>query len=732
MKRALALGSLLCLIITALVLARGVALSSAHAGPPPDLRTYDPLVPSPRRLAAVPGQIIVKFKPGLAPGARAEIVQPYGGALAQRLPVADYYLVTVKEISRDTVPQTITSLNKSPYVESAEPNYYRYADGAPNDPYYAYQWHLAKIQMPTAWDLTAGSGITVAVVDTGIAYEDYAQYKKAPDLANTTFVPGWNFVNSTSHANDDNSHGTHVAGTIAQSTNNNLGVAGVAYQARLMPLKALNANGAGQDDWVASAIVWAADSGAKVINLSLGAESPAGILEDAVNYAYGKGVVVVAAAGNSGVGSLSYPAAYPNVIAVGAVRYDEARSPYSNYGTGLAVMAPGGDLGVDQNNDSYPDGVLQQTFDPNSHDPAAFGYWFFQGTSMATPHVSGVAALLMARGVATTPDTVRQVLQASAKDLGSPGWDPQYGYGLVQARSALDWLPPATGTATRTPTQTGTPTSTPSPTPTGSKTATPTATPTLASPLTITGVRFLPVSLSSGDLLQVDIGVRNDSTGLALTQGPNPGFIYNEGDSVDSRGYPDINGRWRVGVEYGARVGGKDHPYRWGLGADLAAGNSITVTGYIRLNTVRSTSYWAGLVQELWRWWQDNLGMTTITVGSPPTEFDLRITGGFVTRYANIFQCTQDGTRQKVWSVGFSGTTATYQYTRPLPAGHSCGSINPTFGEYQLTISAGTMTPGAWATQCLPSGGVRRVWRAAGNGRDVPFVYPELAASCPI
>jgi hypothetical protein len=573
--------------------------------------------------------------------------------------------------------------------------------------------------MPTAWDVSAGSAITVAIVDTGIAYENYGQYKLAPDLAGAVFVAGWNFINNTAHANDDNAHGTHVAGTIAQRTNNALGVAGVAYQARLMPLKALNASGVGQDDWVASAIVWAADNGAKVINLSLGADSPSLILEDAVNYAYGKGVVVVAAAGNSGLGVLNYPAAYPNVIAVGAVRHDETRSSYSNYGSGLDVVAPGGDLAVDQNNDGYPDGVLQQTFDPNTKDPADFSYWFFQGTSMAAPHVSGVAALLLANGGATTPAQVRQALQQSAKDLGQPGWDPQYGYGLVQARSALDWIAP-------TPTATATP---PGPTPTPTNTATPTPIP--PSPLTITGVSFSPVSLPSGDVLRVDIGVRNDSGATALTQGPNPGFVFSEGDTVDSRGYPDVTGRWRVGVEFGARVGGKDHPYRWGLGANLASGASVTVTGYIRLLTQRTTNYWAGLVQERVSWWQDHVGTTSTTVGPPTPVLGLRFVAATATRYAYVYQCTSNALLQRVWRVDYGRTTATYQYTRLLPSGGVCGALNATFGEFQLTISGGSMTPFGWATQCAGAGGVRRVWRANADGRNVPFQYPELTASCP-
>ena len=689
------------------------------AGPPPPIYAYDPIVPGAKRLAAVPGQVIVKFKPGVSQTTRSNTVRAVGGTLLTPLRVPNYYVVTVKEAEKDTVPKMAAALALDPNVLRAQPNFYRYADFTPNDPHYIYQWNLPKIQMPTAWNVTAGSGITVAIVDTGVAYENYGQYKLASDLAGTTFVAGWNFINSTVHANDDNAHGTHVAGTIAQTTNNLTGTAGIAYQARIMPLKALNADGAGQDDWVASAIVWAADNGAKVINLSLGAESPSGILEDAVIYAHDKGAVIVAAAGNNGLGTLVYPAAYPSVIAVGAVRYDETKPGYSSYGTGLGLVAPGGDLSVDQNNDGYPDGILQQTFDPNSKDPADFAYWFFQGTSMAAPHVSGVAVLVLAHGVATTPEQVRQALQQTAKDLGQPGWDPIYGYGLVQAKSALDWTLP-------TPTPTATPLG-PTPTPT----RTPTATAIPPSPLTITGVRFIPTTLPAGDVLRVEIGVRNDSGSTALTQGPVPAFLFTEGDTVDSRGYPDVTGRWRVGVDFAARAGGKDHPYRWGLGGNLAAGASVTVTGYIRPLTPRTTSYWVGLVQEKVSWWQDNVGTTSITVGPSPVVYGLRFLGATATRYASAYQCTSNGLLQRVWRVDYGRTTASYLYTRPLPGGSTCGAFNGTFNEYQLTISGGVMTPFGWATQCAGAGGVRRVWRAGADGRNVPYQYPELAGSCP-
>jgi serine protease len=304
--------------------------------------------------------------------------------------------------------------------------------GAPSDPCYRYQWHLRQLGIPSAWALGKGEGAVVAVIDTGVS--------RVPDLAGTKFVPGYNFVGDNDDASDDHGHGTHVAGTIAQTTHNKLGVGGVAFKASIMPLKVLSANGSGSMAAIAQAIRFAADNGAHVINMSLGGRFPVGAIGSAVKYARGKGVTVVAAAGNDGSGRVSYPARYPGVIAVAATQFDETTTFYSNWGPQIDIAGPGGNVRVDQNGDGQPDGVLQNTVVPRN--TSSTDYLWFMGTSMASPHVAGVAALVVGAGV-TKPDAVEQVLLDTARkpkgkqSASGARVDDHFGAGLVDAHAAL-------------------------------------------------------------------------------------------------------------------------------------------------------------------------------------------------------------------------------------------------------------------------------------------------------
>ncbi len=335
-----------------------------------------------------------------------------------------------EEVDEDALLDTI---RHDPEVETAEPLMRYEAAFVPNDPDYSKQWNMQMIHMPKAWDMSKGKGAVVAVLDTGIAYEDYDEFKQVPDLKGVKFVKGYDFVNKSDHANDDHGHGTHVAGTIAQATNNKEGVSGIAFEASLMPVKVLDQFGSGYSTAIADAIRWAADHGANVINMSLGGGGRSQVMENAVNYARKKGVVVVCAAGNGGRGVVEFPAAYPGSVAVAAVGPGGTKAPYSSWGKELDIAAPGGDKS--QGNEA---GVLQNTIDPK--DPAKSIYAWYQGTSMATPHVAGIAALLFAAG-AKNPDQVEKALFASAHPpKGSSGWTDQYGHGIVDAEAALKAL----------------------------------------------------------------------------------------------------------------------------------------------------------------------------------------------------------------------------------------------------------------------------------------------------
>jgi serine protease len=398
-----------------------------------------------------PDDILIDLKDDASPETIAALERAVGIRVAlvdDTAAATQLYRAHVDPARRDAI---LAQLSARPEVEIAEPDAQLSLspaevveapavapthEGYPNDPQYKFQWHLDQIGMPKAWKLADGNGVIVAVLDTGVAYEDRNKtFHALPDLKGITFVDPYDFVANTKHANDDHGHGSHVTGTIAQVTHNGIGVAGVARNVRIMPLKVLSASGSGSVAGIASAIRYAADHGAKVINMSLGGAFPSAVLKKAVAYAHGKGVTVVCAAGNDGRGKVGYPAAYPGAIAVAATQFDEATTFYSNWGKDIDIAAPGGNTRVDQNGDGMPDGVLQNTIAIG--DPTRDDYFGYMGTSMASPHVAGVAALVVGEGV-TDPAQVEKILKASArKPSQQPYTADKYGAGIMDAPAAV-------------------------------------------------------------------------------------------------------------------------------------------------------------------------------------------------------------------------------------------------------------------------------------------------------
>jgi serine protease len=424
------------------VLVLGGALLGCSGGPGHAKRTRAGEASAGR----VPGRIVVDFRDGTPASVLAARAAEWGVALRFNSLVGPEDGVAVADDVADA-DALLRAIRQSPDVEAAEPLLTYTAQGwTPNDPDYSKQWNLRMIGMPDAWDISHGKDVTVAVLDTGVAYETRGPFVRLPDLKGVRFTPGYDFVHDNDHPNDDNGHGTHVAGTIAQATNNGEGVAGIAFEATLMPVKVLDAAGSGNSADIADGIRWAVDHGAKVLNLSLGGFGYSRVIENAVAYARAKGAVVVAAAGNHGDGTIAYPAAYAGAVGVGAVGPDGTRAPYSAWGDQLDLLAPGGDKRKGEEG-----GILQATIARGA--PGKPIYASFQGTSMATPHVAGVAALLFAAG-AKTPEQVERALYAGAS--GSGGWDAQRGHGLLDAAGALralgaptpvDWQPLAASVA---------------------------------------------------------------------------------------------------------------------------------------------------------------------------------------------------------------------------------------------------------------------------------------------
>ena len=444
----------------------------------------------------VAGRVIVKFRDGMSTASRLSAMSTVSptSTISERPSYANFDIVRIDagqdaEVIADTFRQR-------PEVEYAQPAYRVHKEMVPNDTYYKqYQWNLPLIDLERAWDIqgTAGSSVVVAVLDTGIAFDSAVirfrgvafpddlgnihpalgqidvPFAAATDLASSgRFVKPHDFIWDDDLPYDLDFHGTHVSGTIGQLTNNGFGTAGVAFNVKLMPVKVIDSDwddifgspNQGTDDVVARGIRYAADNGAKVINMSIGRPgAPAPVVEDAIKYAVGKGVFIAIAAGNDFEDGnpteviAAIASRVPGAVSVAAVDRASSHAWYSSTGSWVELSAPGG-----SSRGFGRDGlILQQTIDPifgfcivepsGCGVPASFtaprfdvlNLLFVAGTSMATPHVSGLAAMLIQQGI-TNPAAVEAALEKFATDLGDKGRDNTFGYGLIEARDTLRGL----------------------------------------------------------------------------------------------------------------------------------------------------------------------------------------------------------------------------------------------------------------------------------------------------
>ncbi|HEY3005082.1 MAG TPA: S8 family serine peptidase, partial [Kribbellaceae bacterium] len=500
----------------------------------------------------VPGELLVRFRPGTSAAVADDAHRRNGG---RRIRALTRLETDVVEVGRGNEAARLALYRRDPNVLSVELNGLYRAAFTPNDPYVSQQWQYdnngsnggvlhADIAAFEAWQVTMGSpSVVIAILDTGIDQDH-------PDLA-SKIVGNKNFTTSPT-VDDLDGHGTHVAGSAAAVTNNGVGVAGTCPNCRLLNVKVLDDTRSGTWDSVANGITYAADNGAKVINLSLGGTVGSETVRAAVDYAWSKGVVVVAAAGNFGNNALFYPAAYDNVIAVANTDRTDARYASSNYGAGwVDVAAPGAAIYSTAPNH------------PNNLFGTGVSYGTLYGTSQASPHVAGAAGLVWSTDLCAPLDN------ACVRSRIENGADPIAGTGTLWSKGRLNLAravsptgppintPTATSTVTSTPTSTLTPINTPTappmatPTPTSTPTSTPTVTPTITStststptatptptstptwppdtmgcPCSIWGTNTAPSLLTDGDVNSIEVGVKFRSsvdgriTALRFYKGP--------------------------------------------------------------------------------------------------------------------------------------------------------------------------------------------------------------------
>ncbi|HUV05368.1 MAG TPA: S8 family serine peptidase [Armatimonadota bacterium] len=354
-----------------------------------------------------PGQILVKFKPGTPASAVAAAHRQNGSRVLDEIPQIGVQKLTAPrglELAR------VRKYSANPNVEFAEADFIAYAlEVIPNDPAFAnWQWGLKYIQAPAAWDISRGSeSVVIAVVDTGVDYTH-------PDLAGR-ILPGYDFYSGDSDPMDENGHGTQVTGIIGAVTNNGVGVAGVTWNDPILPVKIYSPTSETTYSVIAKGVTYAVDRGARVVNMSFGGPYASSTLKSAVDYAYTHGAVLAAGTGNSGALGVCYPAAYPNVLAVGASDGYDQRSSVSNYGPELDVLAP----------------------DVSMSTRLYGGYGTMGGTSMSTAYVSGLCGLILSVNPGLSPSEVMRIVRETADDIAPAGWDQYSGCGRINASGAL-------------------------------------------------------------------------------------------------------------------------------------------------------------------------------------------------------------------------------------------------------------------------------------------------------
>jgi subtilisin family serine protease len=374
----------------------------------------------------VPGRLLVQTRLGANPTVVAVALARAGARLEKTIGQIGVSALQVPEAAIDRVSAALMQTGLFTFVE--KDHFLRASQTPvavnPNDPNFPSQWHLSAIQSPYAWSVTQGSsGVVIAVIDSGADWTH-------PDLS-SKLVPGWNFLTGTSNTQDsggDSGHGTAVSGTAAAATNDGLGVAGVGWSTMVMPLEVLDSSGSGTYSNLASAINYAADHGARIINVSLCGSSSSSTLQSAESYAWNKGSVIFAAAGNNANSNPVYPAADANVVAVSATDVNGTFASFSTYGSWIDLSAPGNNILTTMNGSGY-------------------GYWY--GTSFASPIAAGVAALVLSLKPGLSNSSLVSLMEHNADDLGTPGWDQYFGYGQVNAYKTV--LAAQTSTVDTTP-----------------------------------------------------------------------------------------------------------------------------------------------------------------------------------------------------------------------------------------------------------------------------------------